>query len=242
VQRFGNRLQINSTIYYNVLNLPSSLQIRITFVKTLVEKFTGMSMTCRSGSIMWRFLCIGVNKSLASAWTPYWSSVERVRASQMFLSGHQSPWSDQSIAISYTHTSVHIQSPQCHICSSHAETRILVTKSRPSKWLSDMTTCMGTHANDKHLKHSLQSPCTLQSLWGWSWQVNWRDSYIVCKFWWFATRKLSKADKPASYFAYFQIPAQLFYFFLYQWTACVKTVRVNTVHWFDASSLGTTSE
>jgi len=81
-------------------HLPSSRQIRMTFVKTFVEKLTAMSSTCRSGRRMRSFLCIGVNQSLASAWTPYWSSVERVRASQMFLSGHQSPWSDQSIAMS----------------------------------------------------------------------------------------------------------------------------------------------
>ena len=102
-----------------MLNLPSCLHIRITFVNTLVEKFTSMSSICRSGSIIRRFLCIGVNHSLASAWTPYWSSVERVRASQMFLSGHHSPWSDQSIAMSNTHT--HTQ-PKTQIRSLHKST------------------------------------------------------------------------------------------------------------------------
>lgn len=43
-----------------------------------------------------RILCIGVKWSSASACNPTWSSVERVRVSQMFFAGHHKAWSDQS--------------------------------------------------------------------------------------------------------------------------------------------------
>lgn len=43
-----------------------------------------------------RILCIGVKWSSASACSPTWSRVERVRVSQMFLAGHHKAWSDQS--------------------------------------------------------------------------------------------------------------------------------------------------
>ena len=89
----------------NILNkqsvyLPNSLHIWITFAKTFLEKLTRMSTIWRSGSCSCTVLCIGVNSRRASAWTPYWSSVERVRTNHVFLSGHQRAWSDQSIAIS----------------------------------------------------------------------------------------------------------------------------------------------
>lgn len=43
-----------------------------------------------------KILCIGVKWSSASACRPTWSSVERVRVSQMFFAGHHKAWSDQS--------------------------------------------------------------------------------------------------------------------------------------------------
>ena len=54
-------------------------------------------------------------------------------------------------------------------------------------------------------------------------------------------------SSPLSFHAHHILPTSKFQhsyftFFLYQWTACVKTVSVNTFHWFDASSLGNTSE
>lgn len=47
-----------------------------------------------------RILCIGVKCSSASAWTPHWSSVDRVRRSQIFFVGHHNAWSDQSFGFS----------------------------------------------------------------------------------------------------------------------------------------------
>lgn len=85
---------------YSTLFSPNSLHSWSTAWNTLTEKSTRISRTWRSGNWTRRVLCIGVNCSLASAWTPYWSSVVRVRFSQLFFSGHQRAWSDQSSAIS----------------------------------------------------------------------------------------------------------------------------------------------
>lgn len=83
-------------------SLPSSLHSWMTALKHLTEKSTRRLWTCRSGSCTRRFLCMGVNCSLASACTPYWSSVDRGRKSHMLCSGHHKAWSDQSCATSTT--------------------------------------------------------------------------------------------------------------------------------------------
>ena len=79
---------------------PSSLHSLLTTRNTLAEKLMRRSNTWRSGSCIRSTLCIGVNWSCVSAWTPYWSNVDRVRSSQMFSAGHQRAWSDQSNDIS----------------------------------------------------------------------------------------------------------------------------------------------
>lgn len=81
-------------------NSPNSLQRCSTALNVLMEKFTLQSRYLRSGSCTRRVLCIGVKWRIVSAWTPHWSSVERVRVSQQLRDGHQRAWSDQSMAIS----------------------------------------------------------------------------------------------------------------------------------------------
>jgi len=46
---------------------------------------------------------------------------------------------------------------------------------------------------------------------------------------------------PASKFQY-SYSCILLIFYWHQWTACIRTVSVNTVHWFDASSSGNPNE
>jgi len=46
---------------------------------------------------------------------------------------------------------------------------------------------------------------------------------------------------PASKFKY-SYSCILLIFYTHQWTACMRTVSVNTVHWFDASSSGNPNE
>ena len=75
---------------------PNSLPSSITDLKQFSEKSTRISISCISGICTRSVLCIGVNHSLASAWTPHWSSVDPVLLSHIFLSGHQIAWSDQS--------------------------------------------------------------------------------------------------------------------------------------------------
>lgn len=79
---------------------PSSLQTFMIDLNTLTEKSTFMSLYCRSGIWTRNVLCIGVKWRIASACTPHWSKVDRVRNSHMFLSGHHNAWSDQSLAMS----------------------------------------------------------------------------------------------------------------------------------------------
>jgi len=76
-----------------------------TALNVLMEKLTLQSKYRRSGSWTLRVLCMGVKWRRASAWTPYWSRVERVRVSQVLRVGHHKAWSDQSMAISANRTS-----------------------------------------------------------------------------------------------------------------------------------------
>ena len=46
---------------------------------------------------------------------------------------------------------------------------------------------------------------------------------------------------PASKFQY-SYSCIILIFYMHQWTACMRTVSVNTVHWFDASSSGNPNE
>jgi len=74
----------------------------MTALNVLTEKSTRQSRHRMSGNCTLKVLCIGVKCSSASAATPYWSRVLRVLVSQWFRTGHQSAWSDQSIAMSAT--------------------------------------------------------------------------------------------------------------------------------------------
>ncbi len=64
-----------------------------------MEKSALTSKHCWSGNWTRSGLCMRVKKRLASACTPYWSSVSLFLLSHMFLSGHQSAKSDQSLRI-----------------------------------------------------------------------------------------------------------------------------------------------
>lgn len=77
------------------------------------QKSTRQSSTRRSGNWTLSTLCIGVKWRAASAWTPYWSKVERDRDNQMFLSGHHKAWSDQSLRTSETKQKRKASSTNC---------------------------------------------------------------------------------------------------------------------------------
>ena len=78
------------------VHLLNFLHSAMTLLKMLTEKLSRVSSVCRSGSVTRTFLCIGVNQSVESPATPYFSSLQRVRTSHVFVSGHQNAWSDQS--------------------------------------------------------------------------------------------------------------------------------------------------
>uniref|UniRef100_A0A6B0UFH0 Putative secreted protein n=1 Tax=Ixodes ricinus TaxID=34613 RepID=A0A6B0UFH0_IXORI len=70
-------------------------------------------MILRSGNWMRRVLCIGVKWSRASAMTPHWSSVDLVRVSHVFCSGHHRAWSDQSVGTLRDSTRLSMTPPMC---------------------------------------------------------------------------------------------------------------------------------